>query len=68
MTGAYKLLVNVFGKQVVKSNLTTSRIAAAHERFNRIRWVAPMCTPPNIAFLYPVYRIQPVVKAVAQPV
>jgi len=36
-----------------QSNLTKRRIAAAHVRFNRIRQVAPMCTPSNMCFLVP---------------
>ena len=31
-----------------QSNLATGRIAAAHGRFNRIRQVAPMCTPSSL--------------------
>jgi len=31
-----------------QSNLTTGRIAATHGRFNGIRQVAPVCTPPNM--------------------
>jgi len=30
---------------VVKSNLTAGRIVAAHEQFNGIRQVVPLCTP-----------------------
>jgi len=38
-------------------NLTTGRVAAAHGRFNRIRQVAPVCTPPKACFLGPT-RVQ----------
>jgi len=40
-----------------QSNLTTGRIADAHGRFNGIRQVAPLCTPPNTCFLGPT-RVQ----------
>jgi len=35
------------------STLTTGRIAAAHRRFNGIRQVAQLCTPPNTCFIGP---------------
>jgi len=34
-----------------QSNLQKGRITATHERFNRIREVAPMCTPSYTCFL-----------------
>jgi len=40
-----------------QSNLSTSLIAAAHGRFNGIRQVVPLCTPPNSCFLRPT-RVQ----------
>jgi len=42
---------------VVKVILQKGRITAAHERYNGIRQVAPMCTTSNTCFPGPV-RIQ----------
>jgi len=36
---------------VVKVILQKGRIVAAHERYNSIRQVAPVCTPPNTCSL-----------------
>jgi len=36
-----------------QSNLTASRIAAAHGRFNGIRQVEPVCILPQMCFLGP---------------
>jgi len=44
---------NAFTSTGGQSNLTKGRIAAAHERFNRIRQVAPMWPPSNARFLGP---------------
>jgi len=38
---------------VVKVIWQKGRIAAAHGRFDGIRQVAPVCTPPNTCFLGP---------------
>jgi len=46
----YDILVT---KTSGQSNLTTGCIATAHERFSGIHQVAPVCTPPNNAFLGP---------------
>ena len=40
----YNFIVITSGQR----NLTTGRIAATHGRFNGIRQVAPVCTPPNM--------------------
>ena len=46
-------------KQVVKVIWQKGRIAAAHGRFNGIRQLAPVCTPPNACFPGPTWVLNP---------
>ena len=51
----YRRQVSLLHVQIASgySNLTTGRIAAAHGRFNGIRQVAQVCTPPNTCLIGP---------------
>jgi len=45
--------IHLYSKADGHSNLTQGRIAAAHRRFNRMRQVAPICTPSSTPNRHP---------------